>query len=141
MKIKFYKCNVCGKIVAIVKDTGTETFCCGQTMKEIIPKTKEGDLEDKHVPVVIRDRTKLIVFIGEEPHPMDEEHHIEWVAIRTNKGNQRKCIDNQEEARVVFYLDENEKVITVYAHCNIHGLWKRDLCRCANKEEGCTCTK
>lgn len=139
--MKFYKCNICGKIIAIVKETTTDTYCCGQVMREILPKTDEGGLEEKHVPVVIKDKTKLTVFIGELPHPMNIDHHIEWIAIRTNKGNQRKCVDNQEEAKAVFYLDEDEKVITVYAHCNLHGLWKRDLCPCANKEEGCTCTK
>ena len=51
MELKFYRCKVCGKIIAIVKDTGVPTICCGEEMEQIIPGTTDAAVE-KHVPVV-----------------------------------------------------------------------------------------
>lgn len=30
--MKFLKCKTCGKIVALIKDTGVSTVCCGNDM-------------------------------------------------------------------------------------------------------------
>ena len=50
--MKFLRCEVCGKIVALVNDCSScPTKCCGEPMKEIIPNTSDGAAE-KHVPVV-----------------------------------------------------------------------------------------
>ena len=35
--MKFYKCDICGKIVAMVKETPVDTMCCGQAMRELVP--------------------------------------------------------------------------------------------------------
>ena len=50
MEQKFYICEHCGKIVAVVRDSGAPLMCCGQKMKEIVPGTSDGAAE-KHVPV------------------------------------------------------------------------------------------
>ena len=50
MEMKFYICEHCGKIVALVKDSGVPIVCCGQKMKEIVPGTTDASVE-KHVPV------------------------------------------------------------------------------------------
>ena len=50
MEMKFYQCETCGQIIAIVKKTGVPVMCCGKPMKEIIPGTTDASLE-KHVPV------------------------------------------------------------------------------------------
>ena len=139
--MRFYKCSICGKIVAVVNEGAGETICCNLPMEELTPKTEEGALDEKHIPVLVRENNKLTVFIGELPHPMDTNHHIEWIALCTNKGNQRKYINNQKEAKVTFNLDPDEKVLVVYAYCNIHGLWKRDLCACTFRKDICACMK
>ena len=36
MKQKFYKCSVCGQIVAMVKETPVPVMCCGKPMEEMI---------------------------------------------------------------------------------------------------------
>ena len=46
MKVKFYRCKICGKIVAIVNETAVPTICCGQEMYELLPNTTEGAFED-----------------------------------------------------------------------------------------------
>ena len=42
MEQKFYVCEHCGKIVAIVKESGASLMCCGEKMKELIPGTTEA---------------------------------------------------------------------------------------------------
>ena len=37
MEMKFYQCENCGQIIAIVKKTGVPVMCCGKPMKEITP--------------------------------------------------------------------------------------------------------
>ena len=114
MEMKFYKCRHCGNIVAVVKASGAPISCCGEQMTEIIPGTTDAAVE-KHVPVVT---------VGEVAHPMAPEHYIEWVAISTDKGNQRKKLNPGDEPKVCFALCEGEKLEAVYAYCNLHGLWK-----------------
>ena len=50
MEMKFYRCSVCGQIVAIVKKKGCPIMCCGKPMEEIIPGTTDA-AQEKHVPV------------------------------------------------------------------------------------------
>ena len=51
MEMKFYRCETCGQIIAVVKKTACPVMCCGKPMKEIVPGTSDGAVE-KHVPVV-----------------------------------------------------------------------------------------
>ena len=57
---------------------------------------------------------------------MEEEHHIVWVYLQTDRGGQRKCLEVGKAPIVSFALTD-EKPIAVYAYCNIHGLWKKDM--------------
>lgn len=123
MELKFYKCKHCGNMVAMVKQSGAPISCCGEKMTEIVPGTTDAAVE-KHVPVFEVQDGKVIVTVGEVAHPMAPEHYIEWVAISTDRGNQRKTLEPGDEPKVCFALCEGEKVEAVYAYCNLHGLWK-----------------
>ena len=123
MEMKFYRCKHCGQIIAIVKKTGAKVVCCGEEMEEIIPGSVDASLE-KHVPVYEVKGNEVIVKIGSVDHPMIPEHYIEWVAIQTNNGNQRKTLKPNEAPVVKFALGEGDKVEAVYAYCNLHGLWR-----------------
>ena len=123
MEMKFYKCSVCGQIVAIVKETGAPLVCCGKPMEEIIPGTTDAAVE-KHVPVYEVKDNKVVVTVGEVEHPMLDVHYIEWVSIQTKFGNQRKALKPGEPPKVCFALCEGDEVLAVYAYCNLHGLWK-----------------
>ena len=48
MNQKFLKCEHCGNMVAVVKETGVPVMCCGEAMKEIVPGTVDASKE-KHV--------------------------------------------------------------------------------------------
>ena len=39
--MKLLKCEVCGKIVEVVKDTQVPLMCCGKPMKELVAKINE----------------------------------------------------------------------------------------------------
>ena len=123
MEMKFYRCKKCGQMVAIVEKKACPIMCCGEPMEEIIPGTTDAAVE-KHVPVYeVRDN-KVYVTVGEVEHPMLAEHYIEWVAIQTKNGNQRKVLKPEDEPKAVFAILEDDEVLAVYAYCNLHGLWK-----------------
>ena len=75
MELKFYRCKVCGKIIAIVKDTGVPTICCGEEMEQIIPGTTDAAVE-KHVPVITVNGNTVEVKVGSVDHPMLPEHFL-----------------------------------------------------------------
>ena len=123
MEMKFYICEHCGNMIAMVKDKGVPVMCCGQKMKEIVPGTTDASAE-KHVPVYEIKDNKVYVTVGAAEHPMLPAHYIEWIAVQTNAGNQRKALKPGEPPKAVFALLENETVEAVYAYCNLHSLWK-----------------
>jgi len=123
MEQKFYKCEHCGNIIAMVKNTGVPVVCCGEKMKEIVPGTVDASLE-KHVPVFEIKDNVVFVTVGAALHPMEEKHFIEWISLQTSAGNQRKVLKPGAEPKAQFALCEGETVEAVYAYCNLHGLWK-----------------
>lgn len=123
MEMKFYKCDRCGQIVAIVKGTAAPLVCCGEKMKEILPGTTDASVE-KHVPVCEVKDNKVVVTVGSVAHPMVDEHYIEWIAIQTKFGNQRKALKPGDEPKACFALCEGDELLSAYAYCNLHSLWK-----------------
>ncbi|MBR0426177.1 MAG: desulfoferrodoxin [Clostridia bacterium] len=121
--MKFYICEHCGNIIAKVKDAGVPVVCCGQKMKEIVPGTTDASVE-KHVPVWEVKDNRVTVTVGAAEHPMLPAHYIEWIAIQTTAGNQRKALVPGQLPKAVFALCEGEEVVAVYAYCNLHSLWK-----------------
>ena len=123
MEQKFYICEHCGKIVALVKESGVPVMCCGQKMQEIIPGTTDASVE-KHVPVYRIENNIVMVKVGEAEHPMLPEHYIEWISIQTKEGNQRKALKPGIPPEICFALCDGDEVEAVYAYCNLHSLWK-----------------
>lgn len=123
MDVKFYRCSVCGQLIAIVKPTGVPVVCCGKPMKEIIAGSVDAS-EEKHIPVYEVKGDTVEVCVGSAPHPMTEEHYIEWVFLKTKFGNQRKALRPGEEPKVCFKICDGDEVEAVYAYCNLHSLWR-----------------
>lgn len=124
MEMKFYICAHCGKIIAVVKETGVPVMCCGEKMSEIIPGTTDAAAE-KHIPVYEVEGGKVTVTVGAVSHPMTEEHYIEWISLKTKDGNQRKSLKPGDEPKACFYIGEDDEIEAVYAYCNLHSLWKK----------------
>ena len=121
--MRFFKCEVCGKIIAAVNMKPCPTMCCGKEMVEMVPNTVDA-AKEKHVPVCKVNGNIVEVVVGEVAHPMTEEHQIDWIAIETETGNQRKVLKAGAEPKATFALVDGDKVKAAYAYCNLHGLWK-----------------
>lgn len=124
MEQKFYKCAHCGKIIAVVKETGVPVMCCGQKMDELVPNTTDA-AQEKHVPVIEVKGNLVTVTVGSVLHPMQLEHYIEWISLHTKQGNQRKELKPGDAPKAEFALVDGDEVEAAYAYCNLHGLWKK----------------
>ena len=101
-------------------------MCCGEKMSELVPGSVHAATE-KHVPVISVEGNKVTVTVGEVEHPMAEEHFIEWIALETQEGNQRKELKPGQEPKVTFAVAPGDKPLAAYEYCNLHGLWKADI--------------
>lgn len=118
---QIYKCNVCGNIVEVLHSGKGQLVCCGQLMELLKEKTEDIGKE-KHVPVIERIKTGIIVKIGSVPHPMEEKHYIEWIEIIADGRSYRKFLKPGNKPEAEFEI--KAKKILAREYCNIHGLWK-----------------
>ena len=100
-------------------------MCCGQKMTELVPNTTEAATE-KHIPVCSVEGNKVTVTVSTVEHPMQEEHYIQWISLETKQGNQRKVLKPGDAPKAEFMICDGDEVITAYAYCNLHGLWKAE---------------
>ena len=124
--MKLVKCDSCGKMALIVKDSACPTKCCGQDMTEQVPNTVDAARE-KRLPVVKAEGSAVTVEIGSVAHPMLEQHYIEFIILETSEGIQKKDLKPGDAPKAVFALAPGEKAVAAYAYCNLHGFWKTEL--------------
>lgn len=124
--INFYKCTHCGNIVMFLESSGIIPICCGDQMTLMKPCSTDA-AQEKHVPVINVNGDKVIVTVGDQPHPMSSEHHIDWIVLETNKGMHVTYLSLMDgTADAGFTLQKGERVIAAYEHCNLHGLWMKE---------------
>lgn len=126
MEQKFYECEKCGFVVGVITGDVKEMTCNGEKMKELTANTTDA-AQEKHIPVVEVKGNRIFVTVGSVMHPMTEEHSISWVYLRTSEGGHRKSLMEGKEPKVEFLLTEQEKALEVFAYCNLHGLWKKEI--------------
>ncbi len=126
-KLDIFKCNVCGNIVEVVISGGGELVCCSQKMEHLVPKQHEETAE-KHVPVLEQNGEEKIVRVGSMPHPMTEEHHIQFIEVisKDHKWVKRKYLSAGEEPEMKFKCKCEHKFSAI-ENCNLHGLWGNDF--------------
>jgi len=123
---KFYRVNDCGCVFGLIRDDSEKmTKCFGSEITELKPNCAEASGE-KHLPVVSYEGDTVTVSIGSAMHPMEKEHHIEWVYLQTEKGGQRKSLESGENPTVTFILN-NDRPVAVFSYCNLHGLWSTEI--------------
>lgn len=120
----FYRCEKCGNIVALLKSGGGTLNCCGQPMTLLKANSTDAS-QEKHVPVAVRSGDKVAVSVGSAAHPMTAEHFIEWVAVADDEKIQIAYLEPGAEPKAEF-AGVADKAITVFAYCNLHGLWKAE---------------
>ncbi|WOC32996.1 MULTISPECIES: desulfoferrodoxin [Caproicibacterium] len=121
--VDFYRCERCGNIVALIKKGGGTLSCCGQAMTKLEANSTDA-AQEKHVPVVTKESGKLKVAVGSTLHPMQAEHSIEWIALVADGQVQIKYLKPGQEPKAEFGEVQSG---SVYAYCNLHGLWKADF--------------
>lgn len=124
MDTKFLICKHCGNIIEMVKDAGVPIVCCGEKMAELKANTSDGASE-KHVPEVTLNGNVVEVVVGSTLHPMLENHYIQWIYLKTDKGIQKKYLTPGSQPKAQFIIEADETVIETYEYCNLHGLWKK----------------
>ena len=118
-----YKCEVCGNIIEVLWEGVGELICDGQPMKLMLENTVNASYE-KHVPEGDMEGTILTVKVGSSPHPMTEEHYIQWVEIMIGNIAYREFLNPGQAPQADFRIDAGGEAIELRAYCNIHGLWK-----------------
>lgn len=121
-----YRCEACGNLICMIENSGVVPECCGMEMIAITANTEDADTE-KHVPVTEWDGAELRVKVGGLPHPMAEQHRIDMIFLLTDKGVHMHRLNPGDDAETVFSVCPDEHPVSVYAWCNIHGLWKADV--------------
>lgn len=119
---KFYRCESCEVIMECIQGELPPQANLSN-LHEMTANTSDGAAE-KHVPVMEVNGNRVTVRIGSQPHPMTEEHSIEWVYLQTKKGSQRVSLDVTGEPAAEFLLTEGDEAVAAYAYCNLHGFWK-----------------
>ena len=123
MQEKYFICQHCGNIVAMIRDRGVPIYCCGEAMQEILPGTTDA-AHEKHVPVYQVHGNQVTVTVGEVAHPMTAEHYIEWICLQTKFASQHRKLEPNTPPTACFALCDGDAVERVYAFCNLHGLWQ-----------------
>ena len=125
-KIVFYRCKHCGNVAIKLVDSKVPMFCCGEPMEVINAGHTDGAFE-KHLPVVKIDNDNVLVEVGELLHPMTAEHYIQFIVLETE--NRYQVVNLQPNCQPIanFKLANNEKIVAVYAYCNLHSLWSKEF--------------
>lgn len=122
-EMNFYKCEICGNIILKLHDSGINPQCCSRTMSKVVSGDSDGAPE-KHVPVCKIDGDLIEIQVGAEDHPMESDHHIEWILLKTNLGFHTKFLAVNHSPKACFKLVHGEKAEFIYCYCNLHGIYK-----------------
>lgn len=120
-RLQIYKCAECGNIVEVLHGGGGQLVCCGGPMELLEEKTADAATE-KHVPVIEKIDGGYKVKVGSVPHPMTEEHFIEWIELLADGKAYRQFLEPEVAPEATFNIEGNS--VSAREHCNVHGLWK-----------------
>ncbi|MDH5466226.1 MAG: desulfoferrodoxin [Candidatus Aminicenantes bacterium] len=120
-RLQIYKCEVCGNVVEVLHEGAGELVCCGQPMK-LMKENSVDASQEKHVPVIEKTEEGIKVKVGSAPHPMVEEHYIEWIELIADGQAYRQFLKPGDTPEAVFKIEAHN--ITAREYCNLHGLWK-----------------
>ena len=117
------RCSKCGATIKVLKDCKCPCSfeCCGEKMQTLIANSADAAAE-KHVPTYEKDGEHINVKVN---HVMEEEHYIEWISLVMEHEELTLKLENTfpaAEARFPYVPGS-----TIYAYCNKHGLWKKDV--------------
>ena len=121
-RLQVYKCGVCGNIVEVVHAGAGELVCCGQPMDLLTENTTDAAVE-KHVPVIEELDHGIKVTVGSVPHPMADDHYIEWIEVVAGGKSYTEYLNPGGAPEATFCVKAGD-VTMVREYCNLHGHWK-----------------
>lgn len=122
-RLNVYKCDYCGIIVEVLNGGAGFLVCCNHPMRLLKENTTDASVE-KHVPVIDIIPNGVKVSVGSMPHPMLEEHYIEWIEIIADGKLYREYLKPGDKPEAFFNI--NAKNVVAREYCNLHGLWKSE---------------
>lgn len=153
----FYRCPQCGGLV-IANSTGPESgkpsglVCCGGPCTPLVPCTDRELLDEHAMKFTVfggYDRNAVRIEVDGSFHPMDREHRIEWIYLRTFQGGQLKLLPERGRSFATFALAEYDAFVycdrevckmgrehcqflckrgmSAYAYCSRHGLFRMEF--------------
>ena len=118
---QIYKCEICGNIVEVLHEAGGTLVCCGQEMNYLEGNTTEAATE-KHIPVIEKSGSRVVVTVGSVEHPMGDDHYIEFIELIADGKVYTQFLSPSDPPKAEFEVDADK--IEARAYCNLHGLWK-----------------
>lgn len=117
-----FKCGKCGNIVEMLHHGGGTLVCCGEPMSALVEQTADSSVE-KHVPIIERVDGGYTVRVGSVPHPMLENHFIEWIELVADGRSCRRHLA-PGLAPEAFFPGPVATGLSAREYCNIHSLWR-----------------
>jgi len=121
---EIYLCEKCKIMVLVLRGGAGTMTCCNQPMTLIVTKDADEGRE-KHLPVIEQTADGYQVTVGSVPHPMTEEHHIEWIELSADGVSQLVRLDPTGEPNASFCTDAEH--VAARASCNVHGVWETSV--------------
>lgn len=152
---EFYRCAVCGTVNVRYRPLNDQMLvpaevgnCCGQPLTELSAcmdvRSCSGEHEMKYCVFGGFAHNTVRVEVAEGLHPMNEEHYIEWIFLRTFQGGQMKYLPFKGESATLFSMANEDAYVfcdrevcrmgwehclfqckrgyVAFAYCNQHGL-------------------
>ena len=121
-ELKLKKCLNCGAMIKVIEDChcACNFICCDEKMTDIKPNTEEAAVE-KHLPTYEVKGDKIEVQVN---HVMDADHYIEWISMCASN---KECTVYFKPGDVATAEFDYVEGATLYAYCNKHSLWKKEV--------------
>lgn len=122
--MKIYVCRKCGNVVLKLEDKSEALVCCNEKMELVNASMEDGAFE-KHLPIYEIKDNVINIKVGEVDHPMTDEHYISFIILMSENNYMIKKLKVTDRPEASFPYDS--KYNKIYAYCNLHGLWVREI--------------
>lgn len=114
LRSNFYVCPVCGNVIFAMG--GGEYSCCGISLP---PSAAEAP-DEAHCVKTETVENEVFITVN---HPMNKEHYISFIAVKTFDRLQIVKLYPQQDCSVRFPMCKGK----LYFYCNKHGLFTQKL--------------
>lgn len=122
-RLDIYSCPDCGIMLQALNACDCDCVLkCGDEELELLDANTVDAAVEKHVPVIEKTANGFKVKVGSAPHPMTDEHWIEWIEIIADNRVYKAFLDPGDAPEAEFCIEAAS--VKAREHCNLHGLWE-----------------